>query len=630
MATLSELQDRARRLHLQQSAPPTSTTPRVPFSPFHPDRLAEMQRLLSLAQSIVGATASDEDGLDRALAMFEAAVPIYGLNLVKYALLLFSTHEARGRLLPLPTYFERHPELMGQFTGVVAASSDGDEAKLDRWREDPFFNEHHEHWHIVYSSSTQKDRHGELFFYMHQQMLARYETERECRSAAPLTPLVDYVNPIPEGYRPDTVAPQDATFVSRPANQPWQGHPQIGLPSNLIAGKAAFEKAVQDMELTSPAGPTYDLSASTQTEYIERVNVLGGTIEPNYLRYRDQFGDATYGGLHGEGHMVISFSPYLFTNQLHLGAMSAPWTSAMDPVFWRWHKMIDNVAFEYQEKLNLLDFTGLPSDITVKDIIVCTGEQVGVHYADADQQDAIRTWAEATFGGANWDSEFASGNDSVDTLRTYETVGQFDPDDLAAPQQNVTYLDHEDFAYVVRIHNTRSENRTVTVRLWLCEETEVENRRRWIEMDTFEAKLPASAKAVVYRSSRQSSVVKKKDGFARVPPVLQTPAGVPDQDWDAGSDYCDCGWPHSLLLPRGTDTGRAFRLLAVVTDGDIDMQGETHDCGSVSMCGTRSTNYPDKKPMGWPFCFKWPAAGIVTTLDGLAQAASRSLTIKYG
>lgn len=51
------------------------------------------------------------------------------------------------------------------------------------FREDIGINSHHWHWHLVYpifgpnASFFDKDRRGELFYYMHQQMLCRYLIE---------------------------------------------------------------------------------------------------------------------------------------------------------------------------------------------------------------------------------------------------------------------------------------------------------------------------------------------------------------------------------------------------------------------------------------------------------------------
>ncbi|GFY57819.1 hemocyanin II [Trichonephila inaurata madagascariensis] len=54
------------------------------------------------------------------------------------------------------------------------------EYNLAYYREDVGINAHHWHWHLVYPSTWNsavtgkvKDRKGELFYFMHQQMCAR-------------------------------------------------------------------------------------------------------------------------------------------------------------------------------------------------------------------------------------------------------------------------------------------------------------------------------------------------------------------------------------------------------------------------------------------------------------------------
>ena len=56
-----------------------------------------------------------------------------------------------------------------------------------------------------------QDRQGELFFYMHQQMLARYDAERRALGFGPVVPFADYREPIGEGYedRPSGQALRD-------------------------------------------------------------------------------------------------------------------------------------------------------------------------------------------------------------------------------------------------------------------------------------------------------------------------------------------------------------------------------------------------------------------------------------
>lgn len=59
------------------------------------------------------------------------------------------------------------------------ASDAEPEHRLAYFREDLGINLHHWHWHLVYPFSgteevVRKDRRGELFYFMHQQIVARY------------------------------------------------------------------------------------------------------------------------------------------------------------------------------------------------------------------------------------------------------------------------------------------------------------------------------------------------------------------------------------------------------------------------------------------------------------------------
>lgn len=60
------------------------------------------------------------------------------------------------------------------------ASNEEEEAKLAYFREDFALNQHHWTWHLVYPNEgpmyimESRSRRGELFYYMHQQILARW------------------------------------------------------------------------------------------------------------------------------------------------------------------------------------------------------------------------------------------------------------------------------------------------------------------------------------------------------------------------------------------------------------------------------------------------------------------------
>jgi len=68
---------------------------------------------------------------------------------------------------------------------------------------------------------------------------------------------------------------------------------------------------------------------------------------------------------------------------------------------------------------------------------------------------------------------------------------------------------------------------------------------------------------------------------------------------------CGCGWPHHLLLPRGTPDGMDFDIFVMVTNGDEDAVFEKEhnpfesQCRpSPIYCGIWNRKYPDARPMG--------------------------------
>lgn len=89
------------------------------------------------------------------------------------------------------------------------------------FREDIGLNSHHWHWHLVYPgygpmSVVNKDRRGELFYYMHHQVQARYNAERFCNGLAKVKPLNNLRVPIEGGYYPKiTSSSNNRTFPAR-------------------------------------------------------------------------------------------------------------------------------------------------------------------------------------------------------------------------------------------------------------------------------------------------------------------------------------------------------------------------------------------------------------------------------
>ena len=103
---------------------------------------------------------------------------------------------------------------------------------------------------------------------------------------------------------------------------------------------------------------------------------------------------------------------------------------------------------------------------------------------------------------------------------------------------------------------------------------------------------------------------------------------APPQDHEDSADYCQCGWPYNLLLPRGTREGMPFMLTAMVTDAGYDRVEQDHACGSMSFCGVRD-RYPDHRNMGYPFDRPLEGGGVLDALNSLPNVATRPVTIRW-
>lgn len=91
-------------------------------------------------------------------------------------------YRARKEASLIPEDF-RTPIIIDRY---FTASELEPEQRVANFREDIGISLHHWHWHLVYPSGLNdkkvaaKDRRGELFFYMHNQILARYNAARFC------------------------------------------------------------------------------------------------------------------------------------------------------------------------------------------------------------------------------------------------------------------------------------------------------------------------------------------------------------------------------------------------------------------------------------------------------------------
>lgn len=608
--------------------------PGRPFSAFIPEDVQKAVDLASEMMRIADARGGGDDGLAEAVSEVERRLsresgpqalaldaapgdePIRGL--AQHALKLFVTHYAPARdRLRLHTLERRQPGLLRASAQPSAADeTEADpgtrpvatppEDRVSFWREDPLINEHHEHWHLVYPTAGRPsagggydlgDRHGELFAYMHEQMLARYDAERVAVNLDRVAEFEDYAAPIPQGYDPGDLLLWDGGNWSacgpRPAGAAWS---DLAPPFNTRPGATIQQQETFCQRMTEAArGGTFSLLKPPLAVTIDNLGDAeeANTNSPDYQGSGGTANFQTYGNHHNDGH--IHFMAW--NNAEPYGVMGNTSTAVRDPIFFRWHKEVDSVYQAFQNTQAPYDFAGGPRVRIRKQQDGHGGAQSPdiqlFRLSTPGQPDLQALTAAIDAGGA-----LPAGLEATDELRTEMRQRQVmlqDADGNPVPQ-TINYLSHEDFLYAFRVENLAGAPQDLAVRVFLAPESEIGDRTAWMELDRFSFALTGDT-GVVVRRSEDSSVVRKP----ALKPADLEPTDEPSPRTEL-SPWCDCGWPYTLLLPRGTSSGMGFRLFVMFSDGaELSMPPQPGKCTSLSYCGLKDQNYPDKREMGFPF-----------------------------
>ncbi len=576
----------------------------------------------------------DTDGVDAAREeLLEVGRQHELPGLEQHVLALLASHHPQARQeIKIPTLEKRQPALVQRSRAVAAArTADGGasppEDALDFWREDPLLNEHHEHWHIVYPTAGRPrtrqlgDRHGELFAWMHQQMLARYEAERRAVGAGSVDPFADYSQSLGAGYDPGPLQLRYGVRDGQPLFYPFRARPADASlsPRRLLTALGTW----RDRMLDAARRGVFVFDGQSVT--VDADNL--GSTEESTIGSVDS---DTFGSHHNQGHNVISS----FDNQPRerVGVIATTATAVRDPAFWRWHTHVDDVfeTWRATQTRSETHFDDEAPPVTIHRPLLITpaGLPGGQDWDDTGVLEAL---LEEAVGGGRFTTDLPSGDLNVSLGRTLTLSDELrtemrqrkivlrDDNNLDV-EDTIDYLSHEDFAFVLRIaNNDLAAEQVVTVRLFIAPQELDDERNAYIEMDRFKARLAAGEQAVIVRRAEDSSVVRKPARKAT--------------DLDAGrleeaDSWCDCGWPYTLLLPRGTVAGMHFSLFAMCSPGDDLDEPQQSRCTSLSYCGLKDSVYPDSKPMGYPFDRDFPGDGIQATAARLPTMVLRDLTIR--
>ncbi|CAH2093737.1 unnamed protein product [Euphydryas editha] len=461
------------------------------------------------------------------------------------------------------------------------------EHRLAYWREDIGINLHHWHWHLVYPFTSNqrqivaKDRRGELFFYMHQQVIARYNGERLANSLSRTKKFSNFREKIPEAYFPklDSLTTSRG-WPPRQANMQWSdvNRPVDGVVvtlNDMDRWRRNIEEAIATGLVKMPNGSTQSLDIDT----------LGNIIEASILSPNREY----YGSLHNNGHNIAGYMHDPTHRYLEsFNVISDEATNMRDPFFYRWHAFIDDLFQRFKESPNVRPYS--PSEL----------ENPGVEIS------SVRV--ESSTGNVNTFNTFWMQSD-VDLSRG------LDFSDRGPVYVRFTHLNHRPFQYVIDVNN-KGDARRATVRIFMSPKFDERNlpwiladqRKMFIEMDRFVVPLNAGQNKITRKSTESSLTIPFEQTFRD----LSAQSGNARAPNLAGFNFCGCGWPQHMLVPRGTEAGMQYELFVMLSNYSLDSvnnpDGSQKSCVEASsFCGLKDRLYPDRRNMGYPF--DRPSAG---------------------
>lgn len=191
------------------------------------------------------------------------------------------------------------------------------------------------------------------------------------------------------------------------------------------------------------------------------------------------------------------------------------------------------------------------------------------------------------------------------------------------PEGNVfasfTHLQHAPFVYTITVANSASAQKMGTCRIFMCPKNDErgqpitkfeDHRSLMIEMDKFTVVLNPGQNTIRRRSDESSVTIPYERSFRRIGSQFT----MTDATAKAQFQFCGCGWPQHLLIPKGSPEGTKFNIFVMISNYELDRVNQPdlkNPCNdAASFCGLKDQKYPDKRAMGFPFDRPYKVAAL--------------------
>lgn len=434
-----------------------------------------------------------------------------------------------------------------------------------------YYNLDYPFWMEGEEYGLKKDRRGELFYWVHQQLLARYYLERLSNDHGAIH-VFDWEEPIKTGYLPTMRYPNGLEFPMRPAytHMVYNPHNQ---PYTMTGEDNVFDiQLIEDYErrirdaidlgyIMTEDGTKIDLYKPEGLDMLGRI--MEGGDSPNH-RF--------FGILQVIAHHVLGYSPHPIDEYKVIpSAMEHFETCMRDPIFWQLYKRLMHYFFQYKEHLP----TYTLNELTFPGIKIET-----VHV------DKLITY----FDNFDWDM----------TNALYMTEEELTKDTLEVRARQWR-LNHKPFTYKITAQSDKQTEAMVKVFLGPKYDEhghEIPLKRNWmnfVELDEFHATL-MPGKNEIERNSRQSETAKDHTTYrALYKHVMAALKGEEEFHLDMTEAHNE--FPTRFMIPMGKENGQEFQLFVFM----YPYNPVKHTYDNVVSAGIGSgSRYMDTMPMGYP------------------------------
>merc|ERR1719370_2759600 len=513
-----------------------------------------------------------------------------------YAAYVGVTHHPLAKGIVLPALYEVTPHMFtnsevinqaysaqmtqtpGKFTMGYTGSQKNAEQRVAYFGEDIGMNVHHVSWHMDHPFWWEDkfgysiDRKGELFFWAHHQLTARFDSERLSNNLNFVDELY-WDRPIYEGFAPHTTYKYGGEFPARPDNINFEDVEGVAKIRDLMIWEDRIRDAIAHGYVTGHDGTNIDILND------KGIDVLGDLIESSTYSVNSYY----YGALHNTAHIVLGRQgdPHGKFKQPP-GVMEHFETATRDPSLFRLHKYMNNIFKEFKDRLPPYTFEELNFE--------------GVSIESVNIEGSLETYFE--------DFEFSLINAVDDTAEIADV----------AISAIVKRLNHKPFSWKMQVENSKGAATVASARIFMCPRRDANgvayhpNSGRWgcIEMDKFYVELAPGANTVVRDSKMSTVTIPDIPSFDFIKKKTEASIAAGSEQSGLEEFARSCGIPDRLYLPKGKENGLEMVLMAFLEDAEqdkaddfvIDVNNEFG--GTHAHCGIHGQKVPDVRAMGYP------------------------------